>query len=372
MISGSSALMYHGIKLGEIKDLDIICTEDRVSEYDEQNCDIIIVPEEIYNLLYNETGCITPDLILTLKMSHLSWDIKWEKTKRHINILVNLGYKPNLEVYHSLKKHWETIHGNKSHLSLNKRKNEFFDDFVTYVVDHDYLHELVSHPNEPIYKKCLKDNEEVLICYDKFSSLSHSDKVRLFREEITVIAIERYLINPTNSGKFTWMQSWNLALKKTIISLTKNWATDFIIHNLFEFSKPEYSYFKYALQTLHTLHTIETKELKMKDKFTNLYQSLTTPDGSNIADSPEQLVYLMCEGDIEYYKDLCNQLQYKHLEQEGGGEGGAEYCYGVFKLGDTIYKAEYQYYSHDGHEYYDILDTIQEVKPVQKTITVYE
>ena len=189
--------MYHGIKLGEIKDLDIICTEDRVSKY--ENCDIITVPEEIYNLLYNETGYITPDIILTLKMSQLSWDIKWEKTKTHINILVNLGYKPNLEVYHSLKEHWKTIHGNKSHLSLNKRKNEFFDDFVTYVVDHEYLHELVSHPNEPIYKKCLRDNEEVLVCYDKFSSLSHSDKVRLFCEEITVIAIERYLINPSNS-----------------------------------------------------------------------------------------------------------------------------------------------------------------------------
>ena len=365
MISGSSALMYHGIKLGEIKDLDIICTEDRASKY--ENCDIITVPEEIYNLLYNETGYITPDLILTLKMSHLSWDIKWEKTKRHINILVNLGYKPNLEVYHSLKKHWETIHGNKSHLSLNKQKNEFFNDFVTYVVDHDYLHELVSHPNEPIYKRCLRDNEEVLVCYDKFNSLSHSDKVRLFREEITVIAIERYLINPSNSGKFTWMQSWNAALKKTIISLTKNWATDFIIHNLFEFSKPEYSYFEYALQTLHA---IETEELKMKDKFINLHQSLTKSDVSNVFDSPEELVYLMCEGDINY-EDRCT-LRYKHLEQEGGGEGGAEYCYGVFKLGDTIYKAEYTYYSHNGHEYSYILDTVREVKPVQKTITVYE
>lgn len=368
MISGSSALMHYGIKLGEIKDLDIICTEDRVSKY--ENCDIITVPEEIYNLLYNETGYITPDLVLTLKMSHLSWDVKWEKTKRHINILLNLGYKPNLEVYHSLKKHWETIHGSKSHLSLNKRKNVFFNDFVTYVVDHDYLHELVSHPNEPIYKRCLKDNEEVLIDYNKFLRLSFDEQLRMFREEITVIAIERYLINPSNLGKFTWMQSWNLALKKTIISLTKNWATDFIIHNLFEFSKPEYSYFEYALHTLQKLHTIETEELKMKDKFTKLYHSLTKPDESNVFESPEEMVYLMCEGEFNY--ELSIKLQYEHLVQEGGGEGGAEYCYGVFKLGDTIYKAEYSYYSHSGHEYWDILYTLQEVKPVQKTITVYE
>ena len=370
MISGSSALMYHGIKLGEIKDLDIICTEDISTEdiATEYKCDIITVPEEIYNLLYNETGYITPDLILTLKMSHLSWDIKWEKTKRHINILVNLGYKPNLEVYHSLKKYWETIHGNKSHLSLNKQKNEFFDDFVTYVVDHDYLHELVSHPNEPIYKKCLKDNEEVLIDYNKFSQMEFKEQVRMFREEITVIAIERWLINPVNKGKYTWVEAYNLALQKTIVSLTKNWATDFIIHNLYEFSKMDYSYFKHTMSILDLGDTM--KNYEVKELFKSIHKDLINKELLDERDDLDELIYTMCEG----YPDdkISEYLNYEHLQQEGGGEGGAESCHGVFKLGDKIYKAEYSYYSHAGHEYDHILDTIQEVKPVQKTITVYE
>ena len=63
---------------------------------------------------------------------------------------------------------------------------------------------------------------------------------------------------------------------------------------------------------------------------------------------------------------------YEHLEQEGGGEGGSEYCYGVFKLKGKVYRAEYRYYSYHGSDYSGILDTLMEVKPVQKVITVYE
>jgi hypothetical protein len=45
----------------------------------------------------------------------------------------------------------------------------------------------------------------------------------------------------------------------------------------------------------------------------------------------------------KYIKEV---LGYEHLEKEGGGEGGAEHCYGVFRLKDKIYKTEYSYYSH--------------------------
>lgn len=82
-------------------------------------------------------------------------------------------------------------------------------------------------------------------------------------------------------------------------------------------------------------------------------------------DSVEEMIYLMCEGD-------CYTQDYEHLEQEGGGEGGSEYCHGVFKLKGKIYKAEYSYYSYDGHDYNGIYDTLKEVKPVEKTIIVYE
>lgn len=65
-------------------------------------------------------------------------------------------------------------------------------------------------------------------------------------------------------------------------------------------------------------------------------------------------------------------LTYEHIDQEGGGEGGSEYCYGVFKLNDKYFKAEYSYYSYNGYESDYIVDTLKEVVPKEKTIIVYE
>lgn len=70
----------------------------------------------------------------------------------------------------------------------------------------------------------------------------------------------------------------------------------------------------------------------------------------------------------EFFEDK----DYEAMESEGGGEGEGEYCYGVIRLGNKFYKAEWAYYSYNGCEYDYIEDTIKEVKPVEKTITIYE
>ena len=59
------------------------------------------------------------------------------------------------------------------------------------------------------------------------------------------------------------------------------------------------------------------------------------------------------------------------IESEGGGEGEGEYCYGVIRIKDKYYKAEWSYYSYNGCDYDNIEHTIHEVIPEQKTITVY-
>jgi len=80
------------------------------------------------------------------------------------------------------------------------------------------------------------------------------------------------------------------------------------------------------------------------------------------------------EVDDEYcYNDfICEVLDdgrwdhedFKHLEQDGGGEGGSEYCYAVWSWRGLIYKIEYSYMSHEGHDYDGSMDTIREVKEV--------
>ena len=75
---------------------------------------------------------------------------------------------------------------------------------------------------------------------------------------------------------------------------------------------------------------------------------------------------------IEKFNEILDSFGYEHIEQDGGGEGGSEYCYGVFKLKDKLYKAEYNYYSYDGYHYDDIHSTLKEVHPIVRPVTFYE
>ena len=63
---------------------------------------------------------------------------------------------------------------------------------------------------------------------------------------------------------------------------------------------------------------------------------------------------------------------YEVVDGEYGGEGEGEHCYGIIKVNDKFFQASWSYYSYHGCEYDYIEDTIREVKPVEKTITVYE
>ncbi len=90
----------------------------------------------------------------------------------------------------------------------------------------------------------------------------------------------------------------------------------------------------------------------------------------------QKVVSELASGDLDYLCDFEDgeplDYLYEHIETEGGGEGGAEYCYGVFKLDGKSYKAEWSYYSYEGCNFDEIFDTLKEVKPVEKIITVYE
>lgn len=74
------------------------------------------------------------------------------------------------------------------------------------------------------------------------------------------------------------------------------------------------------------------------------------------------------EADREASK-LLTEVGYKHVEQDGGGEGGTEYCYTIFKMGNKLWRIEYRYYSYDGFNLDYAIGTITEVepKPVQRT-----
>ena len=242
VVVGSSAIKcWLGDKFREPNDVDIW------QDYPVTGTkfDRVEMPREILSLFPSGGAIASLDELYTIKCSHLGWDILWEKHKKDVLLLKHHGAKLIPKLYLALVEHWKKEHGNKDFLSLYKTKPEFFTDGVEYVCDHDYLHELVAHPNLPVYTKCLKDKEDVAIDYDKFMQLPFSERVRMFREEISVIACERWLIPDKYRGKVKWHEAYRYALRKTITSLTKNWATEFLVLNLEEFVKPDFSYFKY-------------------------------------------------------------------------------------------------------------------------------
>lgn len=79
-------------------------------------------------------------------------------------------------------------------------------------------------------------------------------------------------------------------------------------------------------------------------------------------------------GHLNYEKDgatlLVEGVEYpvERVDSYGGMDMGTE-LWVVFKIGDQLFKKYGAYYSHDG-SYWD--GSLNEVKPVQKTITVFE
>lgn len=268
-IVGSTAFNYWNPNpdfLSRNPDLDIWCSDKSKinKKMFNRKLDVSELPQNVLDLLeyqesfiiknghLNPINVITLDTLYTIKCSHLGWDNpKWDKHKADVLYLKETGCEIIQPLYRALIEHWKEIFGNKEFLTLNMDKDEFFNDYVNYKIDHDKLHELVAYPNEPMYNKCLKDGCDVLIDKDKFEQLDHHDKIKMFREEITVIAIERWLMN--DKCYISWFQAYIKSLRKTITNLTKNWACEFIIEHLDEFVKPRKSDFEHALKIINQL-----------------------------------------------------------------------------------------------------------------------
>lgn len=238
ILVGSKAAKTHIPSFRDGSDTDVFSTHKQVG------LDSGVVPLEILFLFEEksqQTGVATLNDLLTIKLSHLTYDIFWHKHMSDYLVFKKYGAIVNQKLYVALQQHWKEVHGNKSFISLYKTKDSFFDDFVKKEYDHDTLHELVAHPNKPVYTSCLKDGQEVAIDRLKFEQLPFKQQVKMFREEINVIACERWLIPTKDSGIISFRQAYSKSLHKTVTALTKSWASRFICENLEEFIRPNRS-----------------------------------------------------------------------------------------------------------------------------------
>lgn len=103
----------------------------------------------------------------------------------------------------------------------------------------------------------------------------------------------------------------------------------------------------------------------LEDVVCGVARNSWSPDeGSSVEDICEFLL------DFEDGDYVINGVDMKHIEKNGGGEGGGEHCETVVQAGDKYYKIVYSYYSYDGYNYEDA--DVYEVVPVERLVTFYE
>lgn len=337
--------------------------------------DYILIPTELLQkipyFVDAYMAVATPDAIYTIKCSHLGWDINWNKHKDSVLFLKRHGAMLIPELYDSFVEYWKSVNGNKPQLDMYKTKSEFFNNAVPLVIEHDDLHKISVYPDEPIYLKVLEDNQEVALSESKFNQLTFEDQVRLFKEEIAVIAVERWLINPKLKKEYHWMEAWNLALHKTVVDLTKDWYTDFMVKNLEQFVKPDFELFR---------NFYDKGILKMKRIDSGLAVDLIASiikheDGDDVYKEICVLDEFKSSGHKVYEQFVDHTLEreklgkvYKLQVLENNESGSALEV--IFNWEDHYYKLIFHVDSFDGVNYSTA--ELYEVEPKTKQITIYE
>lgn len=200
----------------------------------------------LVNPVFNDYpySILQPNDLYTLKISHIFWDIKWDKHMFDIQFLRKEGCILDMNLFEKLYVYWNQYHDKNKRSELDVTAEEFFNNALnTY--DHDYLHTLINPC--PVYKKVLKDGAEVDVDEDKFNNLSFNDKMALVREEIYIMAYER-------QGKREWRQAYTLMLRRFIRNHAPMFEALFIIENYIELHKPIFNYKKHLDHELSRNH----------------------------------------------------------------------------------------------------------------------
>jgi hypothetical protein len=172
--------------------------------------------------------------LYALKMSHryLRNSPHFLKTMRDIQAIRKFAKESNYDLHFDPKlKEWFKKREKETywykHPSLKQNKKDFFNgDGVTYVYDHDSIHEAVKHLDEPAYNKFKVDTAEVECSKEKFFSLPMDTQLYSVLEEVQVLALERSQI-PFKDKGIDPRWSFNKAHEKVCTSITSGWWREF-------------------------------------------------------------------------------------------------------------------------------------------------
>lgn len=186
-----------------------------------------------------------PNDLYTLKMSHLFWNINWDKHMFDVQFLKSKRCVLEKRLFYELYDYWNTVHGKNKRSDLKMTATDFFDNAVKCEYKHDDLH-LILNP-VPTFTKVLIG--EVEVGEEKFNLLSFEEKCSLVTEEVMIMAWERY-------PELDYRIAYSKMLKKFIINHAPLWEAIFIIENYIVLHKPTFNFFKQIENGLQTIKRV--------------------------------------------------------------------------------------------------------------------
>lgn len=183
---------------------------------------------------YQDEGFLKPELMISLKASHMFWDNNWEKHLFDIQFLLKKGFKIDKELVDELVPYWQDILPKIRRSNLEMGKDDFFTNAVNEDTEqHDYLHTLLNPI--PMYTRLLREDCEVELDPSKWENLTFEEKCDVVFEETAVMSFERY-------EKLPYKVGYRRQLKDNIIKHFPRYIALFAIENYPSLEKPKYDY----------------------------------------------------------------------------------------------------------------------------------
>lgn len=247
IIIGSHAIRYWYPSFNRVpKDLDIILEEgEQIQLLGTYNKIEKLTNPILLKYHKGSNKYATPNELYTLKMSHLFWNINWEKHMFDLQFLKGKGVVLIKPLFDELYTYWNVVHGANKRSDLKMKAEDFFDNAIKTKHSHDYLHTLLKNP--PTYTKVLKDGEEVEVDEDKFNRLNEEEKEDLVREECYLMAYERY-------PEVNYKLAYGRMIRKFIISHAPIWEAIWIIENFVQrkLYKTNFNFIKHLDEQVRT------------------------------------------------------------------------------------------------------------------------
>lgn len=214
-------------------DVHIVYNETSNKYLYENQIDYIDNNHLVFDRYGNTFQVLSLNTLYELKKSHRMIRKGFNKTMNDFYRIKSLLKKEPFETMFYKMRFAETLErANKEakHINLNKSKDDFFDTKgVTYIYDHDSIHDSIKLTNIAMYKKILVPGADVLCSKDLWDKLSLYEKFCCVLEECYTISIERFLSkgNLVDNPKI----AFEIALEKVCTTLCKGWFREFAYSN---------------------------------------------------------------------------------------------------------------------------------------------